>query len=132
MTEFSSLEQALSQKNGQLNINTRTLGAAFSDFLQAYYFAQGDVIQLDNVSVKPNGADNSLKIGGTSSFLKVPNIPTEINATLTAAGDPSLAVRYAMITTDKTASYWKFSDSFPGLPFDYSGLASSGVAGPCC
>ena len=104
MTEFSNLEQALNRKKGQLNIDTRTLDAAFSDFLQAYYFAQGNVLQLDDVSVEPDEANSSLKIAGISSFLNVPNIPAEINATLTAEGDPSLAVRYSMITTDKTAA----------------------------
>ena len=71
-TQLRDLEDALRPVDGQINVRSDTLGSAFKDFLSRYYFAQGDVLQIDGAVIKRDDAAGVMHISGRSSIFEIP------------------------------------------------------------
>ena len=112
--DFQELDQVLSLVNGKLTLAATSLpGAPLQALLSAY---NGDQPLIIENAQKQTAAD-SVTVTGAASFMNVPSLPVTSVFHLDVTGTPVATLRFTLIGPTPGPNSWRFSTSFPNLPF---------------
>ena len=122
-TRRSALSDALEPDAGLVAIETSTMGGAFTDLLKSVYGQEGQTIQIAGASVESE-EDGCVRITGRATVFGVSNMPVSACFKFEKDGSVSTRIEYTLIGGSRSATAWKFSDSFPYLPGDNTDAAN--------
>ena len=124
--KFVSLKSKLKIRNDELsttqvNITTATFAKNIKELLKYCY--HNEPIVIDQAQLIAIDEDNqTIKIKGTSSFLKMPNLPVEVTFSIDPSEKVQLVLKYQLLGDMPGPNDWIFTRSFqhlPGVP-DYN------------